>query len=900
MTVENKRRPNETELPSKYDPLKVEGDWYRYWLEQDYFRAEVDPERDPYCIVIPPPNVTGKLHIGHALNNTLQDILIRWRRMQGYATLWQPGTDHAGIATQAVVERELAKEGKSRHELGREKFLEKVWEWKETYEANIIRQLQKLGASCDWSRTRFTMDEGLSRAVEEVFIRYYEKGLIYRGDYIVNWCPRCYTAISDLEVEHEERDGNLWHIRYPLLEGDGYIEVATTRPETMLGDTAVAVNPEDERYRHLVGRKVRLPLMNREIPIVADSFVDMEFGTGAVKVTPFHDPNDFEMGARHGLPGIQVIGNDGVMTKEAGKYAGVTREEARKAVVRDLEAEGLLVKVDAHTHAVGRCQRCETVVEPLVSRQWFVRMKPLAEPALRVVREGKVEFVPERFTRIYEHWLENIRDWCISRQLWWGHRIPAWECKNCGETIVAREAEAPEVCPKCGSTELERDPDVLDTWFSSALWPFSTLGWPDDTEELRFFFPTSTLVTGFDIIFFWVARMIFSSLEFMGEVPFRHVLIHGLIRDSEGRKMSKSLGNVLDPLEVIDRYGADALRFTLITGNTPGNDQRWHQEKLESSRNFGNKIWNAARFALMNLGDFRVETDEAGNPVLPDSAGLAGRDLADRWIESRLHGVTAEVTRLLENFELGEAARKLYDFIWGELCDWYIELVKPRLYGHRGEESRRAAQATLWRTFEETMRLLHPFMPFLSEEVWQRLVPDARRSSVMIQPWPEGGERDLAAEREMELIMEVIRAIRNLRSEMHVPPAKKARVSVAGPEDARRPLEGGRDYILTLAGVETLELLAETPKAAQAVTAAVGPVEVVLPLEGLVDVAAEKARLEKELTATRAELEKARRKLGNPSFVEKAPAEVVEKEREREAEYAAQEAVLAERLRQLG
>lgn len=883
-------------LPSVYDPAEVEQKWYEYWERSGFFRAEIDHDKEPFCIVIPPPNVTGNLHIGHALNNTIQDILIRWRRMQGYVTLWLPGTDHAGIATQAVVEKKLAAEGLSRHDLGRDRFLERVWEWKEYYERNILTQLKRMGCSCDWSRTRFTMDKGLSRAVEEVFIRYYQKGLIYKGNYIVNWCPRCSTAVSDLEVNHEMKEGRLWHILYPLVGegsmgalhsgGPAGIVVATTRPETMLGDTAVAVHPGDERYRHLIGKRVRLPLVGREIPIVADEYVDPSFGSGAVKVTPAHDPNDFEIGQRHNLPAVQVIGFDARMTDEAGRYAGMDRYECRKAVVEDLKAQGLLIKEEAHTHSVGHCSRCDTVVEPLISKQWFVRMKPLAGPAIDVVRDGVIRFVPERFTKIYIHWLENIKDWCISRQLWWGHRIPAWECLECGHIIVAREVEAPQECPSCGSTRLERDPDVLDTWFSSALWPFSTMGWPDKTEDLEYFYPTDVLVTGYDIIFFWVARMIFSAMEFMGEIPFNYVLVTGLVRDHLGRKMSKSLGNGVDPLEVIEKYGADTLRFTLVTGNTPGNDQRFHWEKVEGSRNFCNKIWNAARFTLLNLEGFSPGREPAGF------------ELADRWILSRLNTVVGEVTERLESFELGEAARTLYDFMWSEVCDWYIELAKPRLYGHQGGEARHTARHVLWRVMEHMMRLLHPFLPFITEEIWQKL--PHREQSVMIAPWPQPDEAlsDAQAEGRMSLVMDAIRAIRNLRVEMNVPAGKKATVWVKAVADEEQVLMEGKGYICQLAGLEDLRFGDGMPSEG-VVSALAGRSELIMPLAGLIDIDRELARLERELQETEAELRRTEGKLANEGFLRKAPEDVVAKERRKQEELSVQCMRLRERLERI-
>ncbi|SMB92614.1 valyl-tRNA synthetase [Thermanaeromonas toyohensis ToBE] len=880
--------PSVQELPSVYNPHKVENKWYRVWEEAGYFRAPVENrgDRKPFSVVMPPPNVTGSLHLGHALDNTLQDILVRWHRMRGDATLWLPGTDHAGIATQARVEEELAKEGISKYDLGREKFLERVWAWKEEYGTRITQQLRRLGASCDWSRERFTMDAGCSRAVREVFVRLYQEGLIYRGDYIINWCPRCATVISDIEVEHEEEPGHLWYILYPFKEGQGGITVATTRPETMLGDTAVAVHPDDERYREFVGRTVILPLLNREIPVIADEYVDPSFGTGAVKITPAHDPNDFEVGRRHGLPSITVIGKDAIMTTEAGPYVGLDRYTCREKVVKDLETQGYLIKVEEHTHAVGHCYRCGTVIEPLVSPQWFVRMKPLAEPAIQAALEGRVRFVPERFTKIYLNWLENIRDWCISRQLWWGHRIPVWYCQQCGEVICS--TEDPIECPACSSTALEQDPDVLDTWFSSALWPFSTMGWPDKTPELALYYPTSVLVTGRDIIFFWVARMLFMGLKFMGEVPFREVLIHGLVLDAQGRKMSKSLGNGVDPMDVIEEYGADTLRFMLITGNTPGNDLRFHPERLESTRNFCNKIWNAARFVLLNLKDFNPEGERA--PYT----------LPDRWILSRLNTVVDEVTKNMEDYEIGEAARSLYEFFWGEFCDWYIELAKIRLYGE-DKRAKSTAQKVLLEVLETFLKLLHPFMPFITEEIWHYL--PGERSSIMISPWPKAQAQaiDPEAEEAMSLITEVIRAIRNLRSEMRVTPGRKVRVIlVAAGEKIRQVLEEACSYFSALAQAEPVEILAgrEQPLP-KAVSAVCGGVEVYLPLEGLVDYEKEITRLEKELATTQKELARVQGKLANPDFLAKAPAEVVEKERNKAEELQAKEEALRQRLSSL-
>ena len=860
-------------IPTVYDPAAVETKWYRHWEQERLFHAEPADQGDSYSIVIPPPNVTGQLHMGHALDNTLQDILIRWRRMQGYSTLWMPGCDHAGIATQIKVEEVLAKEGVSRYDLGREKFIERVWEWKRQYGDRITNQLKRLGASCDWERERFTMDEGCSRAVREVFVSLYEKGLIYRGDRITNWCPRCNTALSDIEVEHEDSQGKLYHVRYPFKDNPNeYVTVATTRPETILGDTGVAVNPSDERYTAVVGRELVLPLVGRVLPIIADEYVDPAFGTGAVKVTPAHDPNDFDMGQRHDLPLIRVIGNNGNMTNEAGEaYTGLDRYECRKKLVADLDAAGFLVKIEDHAHAVGHCQRCNTVVEPLVSKQWFVRMQPLAVPAMEVVREGRTEFVPERFTKIYMNWLENIRDWCISRQIWWGHRIPAWYCTACGETMVSRQDLT--VCPHCGG-KLEQDPDVLDTWFSSALWPFSTMGWPDKTPELARYYPTSVLVTGYDIIFFWVARMMFTGMEFMKEVPFRHVFIHGLVRDSQGRKMSKSLGNGIDPLEVIEKYGADTLRFTLVTGNTPGNDMRFYWERVESSRNFANKIWNASRFVLMNLEDF-------------DSATPCGElALADRWILSRYAQAVAGVTENMEKFELGEAARMLYDFIWGEFCDWYIELAKPRLYSKEGATGRHTAQYVLGYILERTLRLLHPFMPFISEEIREHL-PQAD-GSIVRAAWPalEPERIDEAAESQMNAVMDTIKAVRNMRAEMNVPLGRKGEVILQpASTELEKILAANLPFIKTMATAEPVGFIPPgTAKPENAVSRVISGVEIYLPLKGLIDVEKEIARMTKELQGLENELSRIEGKLANAGFLAKAPAAVLDQQRTRKAE----------------
>ena len=878
----------ENNIPKVYDPKTFEKKWYAYWEKNRLFHAEVEPQKTPYSIVIPPPNVTGQLHMGHAMDNTLQDILIRWRRMQGYNTLWMPGCDHAGIATQAKVEEALREEGLTRYDLGREKFLERVWAWKEKFGNRIMSQLRSLGSSCDWERERFTMDEGCSRAVREVFVSLYEEGLIYQGTRITNWCPRCHTALSDIEVEHETEVGHLWHLRYRFADSDDYVEIATTRPETMFGDTGVAVHPEDVRYREMVGRTLILPIANRQIPLFADEYVDPTFGTGAVKVTPAHDPNDFDMGKRHGLEQIKVIENDGTMGEGAGRYAGMDRYACRKALVKELAALGVLVETEEHEHAVGHCSRCHTTVEPLVSKQWFVKMASLAKPAIEVVREGRIHFVPERFTKIYENWLENIRDWCISRQLWWGHRIPAWYCDDCGKVSVSRTDLT--ACPACGSSHLHQDEDVLDTWFSSALWPFETMGWPEKTPELQQFYPTRTLVTGYDIIFFWVARMVMMGLKFGGDIPFHHVFIHGLVRDSQGRKMSKSLGNGIDPVEVIDKYGADTLRFMLVTGNTPGNDMRFYWARVEAARNFANKLWNASRFMLMNLQGF----DRSFVPKAEDYT------LADRWILSRYARTSAVVTENLEKFELGEAARAIYEFIWGEFCDWYIELVKPRLYAEEGD-SRRTAQYVLGYVLERTLRLLHPFMPFITEEIWQHIPHEGK--SIMTAPWPTGEETWLDKENEasMEAIMEVIKAIRNMRAEVNAAPGKKSEAILHFSDAAQQAVFTTNDgYLHALAEadpVTILSLTAERPE--NAMTAAAGGVEIYLPLKGLIDMEKETARLSKELDGLTKEIARTEGKLANEKFVTKAPVAVVAKEREKLQDYEEKKRVVEERLRYL-
>ncbi|MGR6835357.1 valine--tRNA ligase [Syntrophomonas erecta] len=870
-----------SQLPSVYEPGSVESKWYDYWKENNYFAPDEDRSRKPFSIVMPPPNVTGSLHLGHALDNTLQDILVRWRRMQGYNTLWLPGTDHAGIATQAKVEESLVQEGKTRYDLGREKFLERVWEWKRLYGNRITKQLSLIGSSCDWSRERFTMDEGCSHAVRKVFVDLYKKGLIYQGDYIINWCPKCNTAISDIEVDHEDSDGHIWYIKYPVDGSDEYLVVATTRPETMLGDTGVAVHPEDERYQHLIGKQVVLPLVGRKIPVFADDYVDREFGTGAVKVTPAHDPNDFEMGVRHNLERIVVMNNQAAMNENAGPYAGMERQECRRQVIKDLEKQGCLLKVEDHSHAVGHCQRCDTIIEPMISKQWFVKMKPLAKPAIEAVVDGRIRFVPERFTRIYLNWMENIRDWCISRQLWWGHRIPVWYCDDCGEVICS--TTDPDQCQKCQSANLRQDEDVLDTWFSSALWPFSTLGWPDKTNDLEYFYPTSVLVTGRDIIFFWVARMIFSGLESTQQIPFYDVNIHGLILDGQGRKMSKSLGNGIDPIEVIEKYGADTLRFSLITGVTPGNDIRFHWDKVENTRNFANKIWNASRFVLMNM--------EGYQPINLEEKDL---NLADRWILSRLADRVNEITGQLENYDLGEAAKNLYEFIWDEFCDWYIELAKPRLQS--SEQERLVVQNVLRDTLVEILRLLHPFMPFLTEEIYHYL--PGHSNTIMLDPWPQPGKAWPEAVAAMQQIMQVIRAIRNIRAEFNIAPgAKITAILQVGAENHLAMLENNKEFIENLAGVKDLQIVKQlNQKPAQAGSALTGVAEIYVPLEGIIDVDKEIARLEKELKNAAMDLEKAQGKLNNNNFLSRAPKEVIDKEKAKADEALAKKEGILQRL----
>ena len=875
-------------LTKVFEPRQAEAKWYQYWLEHDFFHAADSGPKKPFSIVIPPPNVTGMLHMGHALNNVLQDIVIRYKRMQGYNALWMPGMDHAGIATQNVVEQELAREGLSRHDLGREKFIERVWQWKAKYGGVIIHQLKRLGCSCDWARERFTMDEGLSKAVREVFVRLYNEGLIYQGDYIVNWCPRCRTAISDLEVEYHTEAGQLWSIRYPYADGSGGIVVATTRPETMLGDTAVAVNPEDERYKAVVGKQVILPLVDRRIPVIADDYVTREFGSGAVKITPSSDPNDFAMAGRHNLPIVRIMDESAVITAAGGAYAGQDRYECRRNVLKDLEANGCLVGTEPYTHNIGRCYRCKTDIEPAVSRQWFVKITPLAREAVAAVVKGKTRIIPRSWEATYFEWMNNIRDWCISRQIWWGHRIPVWTCAGCAKVIVA--SEDPAACPACGSAELRQEEDVLDTWFSSALWPFSTLGWPGKTEALKTFYPTSLLVTGFDILFFWVARMMMMGLYVMKDIPFRDVYLHALVRDEHGEKMSKSKGNSIDPLEMMDKFGTDAFRFTLAAFTAQGRDVRMSEERIEGYKFFINKIWNATRFSLMNLEDF-----PAGAPVDRRDASPA-----DRWILSRLNRTVGEVTRGLDEYRFNDAAAAVYQFVWHEFCDWYLELIKPVLYGAKDAPERRAAQQTLRTVLTQSLKLLHPFMPFLTEEIWQTLVADG--GSVMVSPFPEPDEalNDPAAEGEMGLVMEAITRIRNIRGEMNVAPSLKLKAIIAAPEAAsREALERGRVPLMNLANLEELTLSADAAEPKGAATAVAGPVRIYVLLAGVIDIAGEKARLEKEIAKIDKDLAVVARKLANPDFLAKAAEAVVAKERQKSADLAQKRAALEAALERL-
>lgn len=873
------------ELEKNYNPADIEQRTYEKWMEKKYFHAEVDRSKKPFTIVMPPPNITGQLHMGHALDNTLQDILIRFKRMQGYEALWVPGTDHASIATEAKVVEKLKEEGITKEELGREKFLDKVWEWKEQYGGRIVEQLKKIGSSCDWDRERFTMDEGCSKAVKEVFVKLYNKGLIYRGERIINWCPHCLTSISDAEVEYEDQAGHFWHLRYKTTDGTGYIDLATTRPETLLGDTAVAVNPKDERYKDMVGKTLDLPIVHRQIPIIADDYVDMEFGTGVVKITPAHDPNDFEVGLRHNLEVINVLTDDAKIVDDYPKYAGMDRYEARKAIVADLEAEGALIKIEEHEHNVGTCYRCGTTVEPRVSKQWFVKMEELAKPAIEAVKKGDTKFVPPHFDKTYYHWLENIRDWCISRQLWWGHQIPAFYCDDCGEMVVTKEDHA--VCPKCGKP-MRQDPDTLDTWFSSALWPFSTLGWPDKTEEMDYFYPTSTLVTGYDIIFFWVIRMMFSGLEHTGEVPFNTVLIHGLVRDSQGRKMSKSLGNGIDPLEVIDKYGADALRLTLVTGNAPGNDMRFYWERVEASRNFANKVWNASRFIMMHLGD-----NEITKPSYDEL------ETADKWILSAVNTLAKDVTDNMEKYELGIAVQKIYDFIWTEFCDWYIEIVKPRLFAK--EENPKSANAAFWTlktVLINSLKLLHPYMPFITEEIFCTI--QSEEESIMISSWPEykaeWANKD--AESQIELMKGLIRGIRNIRTEMNVVPSRKAQVYIVADDketaDKFASLEDSYKHLISASEVNV-----QSDKSGiedNAVSVVIDKATVYMPLADLVDFEKEKERLQKEKKRLEGELKRVNGMLNNEKFMSKAPEAKIAEEKAKLVKYEAMMSKVEEEL----
>ncbi|NLK74355.1 MAG: valine--tRNA ligase [Clostridiales bacterium] len=880
------------ELAKTYNPQDIEDRLYKKWEDKKYFSAKVDKSKKPFTIVIPPPNITGQLHMGHALDNTLQDILIRFKRMQGYNALWQPGTDHASIATEVKIIEQLKKEGIDKDDLGREGFLERAWQWKEEYGGRIISQLKKLGSSCDWDRERFTMDEGCNKAVTEVFVNLYNKGYIYKGSRIINWCPVCHTSISDAEVEYEEQAGHFWHIKYPIVGEEGFVEIATTRPETLLGDTAVAVNPEDDRYKHIIGKHVLLPIVNREIPVVADSYVDMEFGTGVVKITPAHDPNDFEVGKRHNLPEINVMNDDATINENGGKYAGMDRYTARKLLVKELEELGLLVKIESHNHNVGTHDRCNTTVEPMIKPQWFVKMDELIQPAIEAVKSKEIQFIPERFDKIYFNWTDNIRDWCISRQLWWGHRIPAYYCQDCGEVMVAKEA--PATCSKCGSTKLVQDEDTLDTWFSSALWPFSTLGWPEKTEDLDYFYPTDVLVTGYDIIFFWVIRMVFSGYEHMGKKPFSKVLIHGLVRDAQGRKMSKSLGNGIDPLEIIDQYGADALRFTLVTGNAPGNDMRFHWERVEASRNFANKVWNASRFIMMNLE--KAKTEETIDESL--------LTIADKWILSKANKLVKETTENMESFELGIAVQKIYDFIWEEFCDWYIEMVKPRLYSDT-DETKVAALWTLEKVLLISLKLLHPYMPFITEEIFctlQEMLGRQEAESIMISAWPEyEAKYEYSKEEEaVELIKAAVKGIRNVRSEMNVPPSKKATVIVVSESDKIRDIFTESKVFFATLGHSDNVIIQENKAGVpdNAVSTVVPGVTVYMPFEDLVDIEKEIERLNKEKERLEGELKRVKGMLANENFVKKAPESKIAEEKAKLEKYTDMMNQVLERLAQ--
>ncbi|NLY45081.1 MAG: valine--tRNA ligase [Tissierella sp.] len=875
-------------LPKTYNPKDFEDRLYDYWNKNEYFAAKVNHDKKPYTIMMPPPNVTGNLHMGHALNNTIQDILTRWKRMSGYEALWQPGTDHASISTEARVVDKITKEGKTKEELGRDGFLKEAWEWTELYGGNIKNQLKKLGVSCDWSRDRFTLDDNMSKAVEEVFIRLYDKGLIYRGDRIINWCPDCATAISDAEVEHEDSHGHIWHVDYPIKDSQEKITIATTRPETILGDLAIAVNPKDERYKNLVGKIAILPLVNREIPIITDDYVDLEFGTGAVKITPSHDANDFEVGERHGLGQFIVIDEKGYINSNGGKYEGLERFEARKKIVEDLEANGFLNEIKEHDNSVGHCERCSTIIEPLISKQWFVKMEPLAKPALEAYYKGELNFVPERFGKVYVNWLENIRDWCISRQLWWGHRLPVYYCDDCNEVIVSRTT--PDKCGKCGSDNLRQETDTLDTWFSSALWPFSTLGWPENTEDLKYFFPTDVLITGYDIIFFWVVRMVFSSIEQMGELPFKDVYLTGLVRDSQGRKMSKSLDNGIDPLEIIDIYGADALRFTLITGNSPGNDMRFYNEKVEANRNFANKLWNATRFVLMNLDE----------EVVANDFEIKDLEQEDKWIISRLNDVTKEVTDNLDKYEIGLAAQRIYDFVWDDYCDWYIEMVKSRLYGD-DTNSKELAQRVLLYVLKDINRLLHPFMPFITEEIWQHLPNND--GPLILSQWPLYNDRHKfsQAEKIIEYVKTSIKAIRNARAEMNIAPSKKSNIIfVVESEEIKDLIVNGKRYFLNLASAEDVSISdSKEGFGEDYISVVLEKSEAFLPLKDLIDYDKEIERLEKEKEKLEGELKRVKGKLSNEGFVSKAPEAVINGEKEKMAKYEDMMDKVIERLASL-
>lgn len=878
----------ETNLNKTYDPKEFESRLYDEWMEKGYFASKPNKDKKPFTIMMPPPNITGQLHMGHALDHTLQDVLIRWKRMQGCETLWLPGTDHASIATEVkVVERIKKEEGKTKYELGRDEFMKRAWAWKEEFGGKIENQLKKLGDSCDWDRQRFTMDQGCNDAVKEFFIKLYEEGHIYRGHRIINWCPNCKTTLSDAEVEHEDQPGNFYHVKYFLKDSDQFLEVATTRPETMLGDSGIAVNPNDERYADIVGKTAILPLVGRELPIVADEYVDMEFGTGVVKMTPAHDPNDFEVGLRHNLEEINVMNEDGTMNDKCGKYAGMDRYECRKAIIDDLKEEGFLIKIKEHDHAVGTCYRCHTTIEPRLSEQWFVKMDKLAEPAIKILNDKELQFVPDKFDKTYLQWLENIRDWCISRQLWWGHQIPAYYCQECGEVVVTREM--PEKCPKCGCTHFKQDEDVLDTWFSSALWPFSTLGWPNNTEELNYYYPTNVLVTGYDIIFFWVVRMAFAAMFCMNEKPFSHVLIHGLVRDSQGRKMSKSLGNGIDPLEIIDQFGADALRFTLITGNSPGNDMRFYMERVEFARNFANKLWNASRFVFMNW-------DEEMMNGVTRSDVEANLTLADKWIISRANNIVKDVTHNMDKFELGMALQKAYDFTWSEYCDWYIEMVKPRLYGD-DVEAKKAALYTLTYVLETILKLLHPFIPFITEEIFDHL-PTAN-GMIIVSEWPEFKEEDNMAKEEamMDIMMDGIRNVRNVRSEMNVPPSKKAKVIMVPSEDKLEAVEAGKDYFKTLASASEVEVRADEAGIPEdAVSVVIDGVKIFMPLDELVDFEKELERLNKEKAKLEGEIKRVNGKLSNQGFLAKAPQKLVDEEKAKKEKFEEMMKSVEERL----